>query len=329
MTPLLDIRDLSVSFRTRSGLVPALDKVSLRLDRGEILGLVGESGAGKSLTGLALTGLLPPNAVVTGGSVRLDGQEILGRPEAALRRIRGRRIGMVFQDPMTALDPLMRIGEQLVETIRHHLKLSRRAALDRAAELLDAVGIPGARQRLRSYPHEFSGGMRQRVVIALALAAEPELIVADEPTTALDVSVQAQVLELLRGLCRDRGTAILLVTHDMGVIAETADRLAVLYAGGGIEAGPVAAVLSDPGHPYARGLMRAIPQVGLAQDSLVPIEGAMPRPGHWPAGCRFQPRCPLARAACAEAPPDVPLGSCHVARCHFAGVEEEPRHARA
>ena len=329
MTPLLDIRDLSVSFRTRAGLVPTLDKVSLQLGRGEILGLVGESGAGKSLTGLALTGLLPPNAVVTAGSVRFDGQEVLGLSEAALRRIRGRRIGMVFQDPMTALDPLMRIGEQLVETIRHHLRLSRGAALDRAAELLDAVGIPAARQRLRSYPHEFSGGMRQRVVIALALAAEPELIVADEPTTALDVSVQAQVLELLRGLCRDRGTAILLVTHDMAVIAETADRLAVLYAGGVVEAGPVGPVLSEPGHPYARGLMRAIPQVGAARDSLVPIEGAMPRPGQWPGGCRFQPRCPLARAACGEPPPDVPLGSGHVARCHFAGVEEEPRHARA
>ena len=326
MTSLLNIQNLSVAFRTRHGLVPALDNVTLYLEPGEVLGLVGESGAGKSLTGLAMTGLLPPNAVVTGGSVRYRGEEILGLKEAALRKLRGKRIGMVFQDPMTALDPLMRVGDQIAETVRHHLRLSRWQALERAAGLLDAVGIPGARQRLRSYPHEFSGGMRQRVVIALALAAEPEMIIADEPTTALDVSVQAQVLELLKSLCREQGTAILLVSHDMGVIAETADRVSVLYAGSVVETGPVAAVLADPGHPYARGLMQSIPQVGGARGTLAYIDGSMPRPGHWPDGCRFRPRCPRAQTVCATPPPRISIGAERDALCHLAEIERKERH---
>ncbi len=252
---ILSVRDLTVTFDTRRGPLTAIDRVSFDIGRGEILGVVGESGAGKSVTGSAVIGLIDRPGRISGGAIALRGERIDNLPPEAMRRVRGRRIGMIFQDPLTSLDPLFRVGDQIVETLRAHTELSARAARTRAIDLLAEVGIPAPERRIDGYPHEFSGGMRQRVVIALALAAEPELIIADEPTTALDVSVQAQIITLLKRLCREHGTAVMLVTHDMGVIAEAADRVAVMYAGRVAEIGPVAAVVREPHHPYAVGLM--------------------------------------------------------------------------
>ncbi|KPL51152.1 ABC transporter ATP-binding protein [Prosthecomicrobium hirschii] len=302
--PLLSVRDLTVQFPTRRGLLTAVDRLSFDLAPGEVLGLVGESGAGKSMTGSAIIGLLEPPGRIAGGEIRLKGERIDNLPAEAMRRIRGRRIGMIFQDPLTSLNPLIRIGDQLVETIVTHTDRTPWEAKLHAASLLEAVGIPAARARIDSYPHEFSGGMRQRVVIALALAADPELIIADEPTTALDVSVQAQIIAVLKDLCRDKGTAVILITHDMGVIAETADRVAVLYAGRLAEIGPVADVISRPHHPYTRGLMGSIPSLDGGRDRLEQIPGSMPRLSHIPPGCAFNPRCLQAFARCvAERPP--------------------------
>jgi len=316
---LLEIGDLSVEFVTRRGAVRALDGVSLDIEAGEIVGMVGESGAGKSLTGAAVIGLLEPPGRIAGGRIRLDGRDLVGLDEAAMRRIRGRRIGAIFQDPLTALNPLLTVGDQLVETIVTHLPVTHDAARKRAIALLDETGIPSAARRIDHYPHQFSGGMRQRVVIALALAADPQVIIADEPTTALDVSVQAQILDLLRRLCRDHRAAVLLITHDLGVVAETADRVAVMYAGRIVEAGPVADVMARPRHPYTAGLMQAIPTVGDLRPRLMQIGGAMPRPGAHPRGCAFGPRCPAMRADCADAvPPLLPLGASHVACRHPA-----------
>lgn len=300
--PLLAVRELVVEFAHRRGRVRALDGVSFELGRGEILGVVGESGAGKSLTGAAVIGLIEPPGRVAGGSIALDGQRIDGLPESALRHIRGKRIGAIFQDPLTSLNPLYTVGEQLVETIRAHLPLDAAAARKRAIGLLRDTGIPAPEARVDQYPHQFSGGMRQRVVIALALAAEPELVIADEPTTALDVSIQAQVIGLLKRLARERGVAVLLITHDMGVIAETCDRVAVMYAGRVVEIGPVREVIHAPAHPYTAGLMAAIPRLDAVggDERLAQIDGAMPRPGAWPSGCSFHPRCPHAVARCAE-----------------------------
>ena len=258
---LLDVRNLRVEFPTRRGVLTAVDDVSFAIAPGEVLGVVGESGAGKSLTGAAIIGLLEPPGHVAGGQILLDGARIDNLPHDAMRRIRGRRIGAIFQDPLASLDPLYSIGRQLTETIRTHLPMSDAAARSRAIELLQEVGIPAAARRIDHYPHQFSGGMRQRVVIALALAAQPQLIIADEPTTALDVSIQAQIITLLRRLCRDHATAVMLITHDMGVIAETADRVAVMYAGRIVEIGPVADVIRAPRHPYTIGLMGSIPSL--------------------------------------------------------------------
>jgi peptide/nickel transport system ATP-binding protein len=257
MTPLLEVRDLIVEFPNRHGLLRALDHISFSIAAGEILGVVGESGAGKSLTGAAIVGLLTPPGRIGGGSIHLDGERIDTLPPERLRRIRGRRIGMIFQDPLTTLNPLLRIGRQLTETMRTHLDLTEAAARRRAVEWLERVGIPDAVRRFDAWPHEFSGGQRQRVVIALALCGEPELVIADEPTTALDVSVQAQIITLLKTLTREHGTSVMLVTHDMGVIAETADRVAVMYAGRIAEIGPVASVIQHPAHPYTDGLIDA------------------------------------------------------------------------
>ncbi|PZP45084.1 MAG: methionine ABC transporter ATP-binding protein [Azospirillum brasilense] len=325
MTPVLETRDLAVAFDLRHGPVPAIRGVSLRIARGEILGVVGESGAGKSLTGTAVTGLLEPPGRIAGGEILLEGERIDGLPARAMRRIRGRRIGVVFQDPLTSLNPLLRVGDQLVETIRAHLPLSRSAARARALALLQEVGIPAAAQRIGHYPHQFSGGMRQRVVIALALAADPVLLIADEPTTALDVSVQAQVTGLIKRLCRERGMAVMLVTHDMGVIAETADQVAVLYAGRVVEVGPVGEVLRAPRHPYTRGLMAAIPTMQVRRERLAQIDGAMPRLDSMPRGCAFHPRCPAAMAACREAVPALTGPEIHRAACLLApgGIPEE------
>jgi peptide/nickel transport system ATP-binding protein len=296
--PILSVRELSVEFVARHGRLTALDNVSLSIAAGEILGLVGESGAGKSLTGSAVIGLIEPPGRLSGGEIWLAGQRIDHLTGAAMRRIRGRRIGIVFQDPLTSLDPLQSIGAQLIETIRTHLPLSSSEARSRAIDLLQEVGIAAAAARLSAYPHEFSGGMRQRVVIALALAPGPELIIADEPTTALDVSVQAQIIALLKRLCRQSGTAILLITHDMGVIAAAADRVAVMYAGRLIETGTARALIAAPRHPYSRGLMGSIPSLARPRPRLVQIPGAMPGLADLPAGCAFHPRCPAVLARC-------------------------------
>jgi peptide/nickel transport system ATP-binding protein len=307
--PLLSVRDLRVEFATRRGALVALDEVSFDIAPGEILGVVGESGAGKSLTGLAIIGLFDPPGHIAGGEIRLNGERIDGLPLAAMRSIRGRRIGMIFQDPLTSLNPLLRIGEHLVETILAHSALTPRQARERAIALLAEVGIPAPEKRIDGYPHEFSGGMRQRVVIALALCAEPALVIADEPTTALDVSVQAQIISVLKKMARVHGAAVLLITHDMGVIAETADRVAVMYAGRIVEIGKVGEVVRAPLHPYARGLMAAIPTLEGRVARLAQIPGVMPRLSAIPRGCAFNPRCPEVFGRCrAERPPLLAIG---------------------
>jgi len=312
---LLQVRDLTVEFPGRRGLLRALDRVSFDVKAGEVLGVVGESGAGKSLTGVAIVGLLEPPGRVAGGEVVFDGSRIDTLGPEALRRIRGRRIGMIFQDPLTTLNPLYTIGRQLTETMQTHLSLSDAEARRRAIGWLDRVGIPAAAQRIDAYPHEFSGGQRQRVVIALALCAEPALVIADEPTTALDVSIQAQIITLLKGLTRDHGTAVMLITHDMGVIAETADRVAVMYAGRVAEIGPVAEVIRRPGHPYTEGLMASIPSLEHRVDRLRQIDGSMPRLDSIPSGCRFHPRCPRSFARCLTQQPELLAAGATRAAC--------------
>ncbi len=313
--PLLDVRHLRVEFPTRRGTLLALDDISFHIDPGEILGVVGESGAGKSLTGAAIIGLLEPPGRVAGGEIVFDGQRIDKLPPEAMRKLRGRHIGAIFQDPLTSLNPLYTIGRQLVETIRQHLPLSDEQARQRAIRLLSETGIPAADQRIDQYPHQFSGGMRQRVVIALALAAEPRLIVADEPTTALDVSIQAQIIALLKRLAREHGAAVMLVTHDMGVIAETCDRVAVLYAGRMAEIGPVHDVIHRPAHPYTVGLMGSIPAMDEERERLLQIDGAMPRLNAIPPGCAFNPRCPQVMARCRSERPELMTAGATQAAC--------------
>lgn len=299
----LDVRGLSVEFPTRRGNLQALTNVSLTIRRGEILGVVGESGAGKSMTGMAVLGLLEPPGRICAGEIRIAGQRTDNLSDLEMEEVRGRMVGAVFQDPLTSLNPLFSVGQQLVETIRLHSDRNRSEARSHAVDLLKQVGIPGAEERIDHFPHQFSGGMRQRVVIALALAGNPKLIIADEPTTALDVSIQAQITSLLRRLCRDHGTGVMLVTHDMGVIAETADRVAVMYAGRVIEIGPVDEVLSRPKHPYTRGLMGSIPALGARVERLAQIDGAMPRLNAIPTGCAFNPRCLEAGSRCRQVRP--------------------------
>ncbi len=311
--PLLSVRALRVEFTTRRGPLTALDGVSFDIAPGEVLGVVGELGAGKSLTGLAIIGLLDPPGRIAGGEIRLEGERIDNLPPARMRDIRGGRIGVIFQDPLTSLNPLMRVGDQLAETIQAHKAIGRRQARERAVAWLGEVGIPSPEKRIDGYPHEFSGGMRQRVVIALALCAEPKLVIADEPTTALDVSVQAQIISLLRNLTRRHGAAVMLITHDMGVIAETADRVAVMYAGRIAEIGAVRELVSNPLHPYAQGLMAAIPTLAARADRLAQIPGAMPRLSAIPRGCAFAPRCPQVFQRCAERPPLIAVGGRHAA----------------
>lgn len=318
-SPVISVRNLHVEFATRRGVLHALDGVSFDIARGEVLGVVGESGAGKSVTGSALIGLIDPPGRIAGGEVLLNGERIDNLPHDKLRRLRGKKIGMIFQDPLTSLNPLYRVGEQLVETILTHTDLSAKAARERAIFLLNEVGIPAAERRIDSYPHEFSGGMRQRVVIALALCAEPDFIIADEPTTALDVSVQAQIIALLKKLCQSHGMAVMLVTHDMGVIAETADRVAVMYAGRVVEIGPVRDVIQNPRHPYAVGLMGAIPSLEAEVDRLTQIPGAMPRLSAIPAGCAFNPRCAHVTERCRQDRPDlVTVAPQHQVACLLA-----------
>ena len=289
---LLSVQNLVVEFPYRRGTLRALDDISFDIAPGEILGVVGESGAGKSLTGAAIIGLLEAPGRIASGEIMLEGQRIDNLPYEQMRKIRGRKIGAIFQDPLTSLNPLYTIGRQLTETIRAHLPVNDGEARRRAISLLEDTGISAAKERVDHYPHQFSGGMRQRVVIALALAAEPKLIVADEPTTALDVSIQAQIISLLKRVCKDRGAAVMLITHDMGVIAETCDRVAVMYAGRIAEIGPVSEVINQPAHPYSMGLMAAIPDITVDRERLNQIDGAMPRLTAIPAGCAYNPRCP-------------------------------------
>jgi peptide/nickel transport system ATP-binding protein len=311
---ILEVRDLTVQFPTRRGTLTAVDSISFSINPGEVLGVVGESGAGKSITGMAVIGLLEPPGRIAGGEVRLEGERIDNLPHDRLRKIRGRKIGVIFQDPLTSLNPLYTIGQQIEETILTHLPLSRSQARQRALSLLREVGIPAPEARFDAYPHQFSGGMRQRVVIALALAAEPRLLIADEPTTALDVSIQAQIIALLKRLAGERGAAVMLITHDMGVIAETAQRVAVMYAGRIAEIGPVRDVIHAPRHPYTVGLMGSIPKLGTRQERLMQIEGAMPRLNAIPPGCAFNPRCPKCFARClVERPGLLPAGTSRAA----------------
>lgn len=323
--PCLTVTDLVVEFPNRHGVLRALDKVSLSIAPGEVLGVVGESGAGKSMTGLAILGLLEAPGRIASGEIKLGDKRIDSLSDREMERIRGSEIGAIFQDPLTSLNPLLTIGAQLTETIRQHMPAIKKGdARQRAIGLLKDVGIPGAEVRIDHYPHQFSGGMRQRVVIALALAAEPRLIIADEPTTALDVSIQAQITGLLRRLCKDYGTAVMLVTHDMGVIAESADRVAVMYAGRLIEVGPVEVVLKNPAHPYTQGLMASIPALGARVERLNQIDGSMPRLNDIPAGCAFNPRCSLAGSRCRREVPHMSVaagGSQAACWIHDGGVE--------
>ncbi|KJF74875.1 ABC transporter ATP-binding protein [Agrobacterium arsenijevicii] len=314
---LLSVRNLRVEFNTRRGTLTALRDVSFDIRRGEVLGVVGESGAGKSMTGSAIMHLIPRPGRISGGEIHLGDRRIDNLGQAEIEAIRGRHIGMVFQDPLTSLNPLMKVGEHLMETMRVHLGLSRRAARDRAVELLEEVGIPDPAVRMDSYPHEFSGGQRQRVVIALALCAGPELVIADEPTTALDVSVQAQIIRLIRKLCETHGTAFMLITHDMGMIAETADRVAVMYAGRVAEIGKVADVVKSPLHPYAQGLMGAIPSLESDEPRLRQIPGSMPSLSATPKGCAFNPRCERVMDICRVDQPELAGRWGHMAACHL------------
>ena len=317
--PLLEVRHLRVEFPTRRGTLLALDDVSFEIAPGEVLGVVGESGAGKSLTGASIIGLLEPPGRVAGGEIVFDGRRIDNLSHEQMRAIRGREIGAIFQDPLTSLNPLYTVGRQLVETIQTHRPVSAQEARARAIRLLQDTGIPAAEARIDHYPHQFSGGMRQRVVIALALAAEPRLIVADEPTTALDVSIQAQIIALLKRLCREHGAAVMLVTHDMGVIAETCDRVAVMYAGRIVEIGPVHDVIHAPAHPYTAGLMGSIPAMDQDRERLQQIEGAMPRLNAIPPGCAFTPRGPKAVERCRRERPDLTVAGATRAACWLAG----------
>jgi peptide/nickel transport system ATP-binding protein len=322
-TPLLDVRNLRVEFATRRGDLLALEDVSLSISPGEILGVVGESGAGKSLLGLTLLGLLEPPARIAAGEIYLEGERLDTMPHDQLRRVRGRRIGAIFQDPLTALDPLFTVGQQLTETMLAHLPLDREQARADAITLIEKMGIPAPERRVDQYPHELSGGMRQRIVIALALCARPRLIIADEPTTALDVSTQAQIMGLLVRIAREQGTAIMLITHDMGVIAEAASRVAVLYAGRLAEIGTVQNVLQSPRHPYTTGLMGAIPKIGERRERLLQISGAMPRLDAIPPGCAFHPRCPIRVDRCQREQPQPAVASdaaaCWVVRARSDG----------
>jgi oligopeptide/dipeptide ABC transporter ATP-binding protein len=315
---LLAIEDLVVEFTTDDGVVRAVDGVALVINPGEIVGLVGESGCGKSVTAMSILGLIRPPGQITSGSIRFRGRDLRSVPAAEMRRIRGGQIAMIFQDPMTALNPVMSVGAQIVEALRLHQEISKAQARVRAVELLTMLGVPSAQLGFGRYPHEFSGGMRQRVMIAMAIANDPALLIADEPTTALDVTIQAQVLELLRTTQRGTGAATILITHDLGVVAELADRLVVMYAGRVVEQGDVDEVFAQPRHPYTLGLLTSVPRMDVEDDELHPIPGSPPDMLARPAGCAFHPRCPLARQRCRDQrPPLEPVGGGHAAACHF------------
>ena len=324
--PLLEVRDLRTWFHTSAGTARAVDGVSFSVAPGETVGMVGESGCGKSVTALSLLRLIdPPGRIEAGSSVRFEGRELLTLDDESMRRIRGNRMAMVFQEPMTALNPVFTIGDQVAEVARVHGGASRREAWERAVEMLSLVGIPDARERATSYPHLLSGGMRQRVLIAMALVMNPALLIADEPTTALDVTIQAQILELLAGLQQRLGLAILLITHDLGVIAEIASRVLVMYGGLIVEEAPVRELFANPRHPYTQGLLAAMPRLGEERERLTVIPGTVPPPTAWPTGCRFRDRCAFAWDRCeAEAPPLYPVRHDHGARCHLVVDTPDP-----
>ena len=313
---LLEVDGLTTAFQTGSGQVTAVEDISFHLDKGEILGIVGESGSGKSVTALAIMGLLPkPPAKILGGQIRFEGQDLLRLPDRAMQRMRGPGVAMVFQEPMTSLNPVFTIGDQIMETIRAHEALSAKDSFARGVEMLAKVGIPSPDKRMGDYPHQLSGGQRQRVMLAIALVCRPKLLIADEPTTALDVTIQAQILDLLMDLRDEFGMAIMLITHNMGVIAETADRVMVMYAGRVVEQAPVDRLFDAPMHPYTRGLLACVPTLDQETERLVAIPGSLPEPSRRPVGCRYSVRCPLAIPSCSDAIPSL------------AGVE--PGHAAA
>jgi peptide/nickel transport system ATP-binding protein len=322
VAPLLEVENLATHFFTRAGVVKAVDGVSFGLAAGEILGLVGESGSGKSVTGFSILGLVDPPGRITAGSVRLGGEELVGLSEARLRAHRGRSMAMIFQDPMMTLNPVLRIDTQMVEAITAHERVSARAARARACDALAAVGLAAPQERLKTYPHQLSGGMRQRVAIAIALLHRPQLIIADEPTTALDVTIQSQILAQVQALCAESGTALIWITHDLAVVSGLADRIAVMYAGRIVEDGPVDAVLGAPLHPYARGLIGSLPSRNRRGAPLVQIPGMPPPPIGRPPGCAFAPRCPRADAACQSEPSLQRLAAAHTVRCWHPIVEE-------
>lgn len=315
MTELLTVHNLKTSFFTRSGEVQSVRGVSFTVSEGEMVGIVGESGSGKSITAKSIIGLIQPPGRIIDGEVRLQGENILEMTEEQLRSIRGNRIAMIFQDPMTSLNPVLRIGKQLTEVIQRHQKLSKAEARQRAIELLRQVGIPSPEQRIDQYPHEFSGGMRQRVMIAMALSCNPELLIADEPTTALDVTIQAQILTLMKKLRDTTGTSILLITHDLGVVAQVCTRVIVMYGGLIMEEGAVIDIFESPQHPYTQGLMRSLPQASGVKERLVPIEGTPPNMLTPPTGCPFKERCPHAMELCNERPPYYHVGEGHRSMC--------------
>jgi peptide/nickel transport system ATP-binding protein/oligopeptide transport system ATP-binding protein len=322
MTPLLSVANLTTTFQTGRGEAAAIEDISFELQEGEILGIVGESGSGKSVTALTIMGLLPtPPARVAAGSIHFANQDLLRLSDSAMRRMRGPGIAMVFQEPMTSLNPVFTIGEQLTETIRAHENLSQRDTFARAVEMLEKVGIPSAATRMTDYPHQLSGGQRQRVMLAIALCCRPKLLIADEPTTALDVTIQAQILDLIMDLRDQFGMAIMIITHNMGVIAETADRVLVMYAGRVIEQAPVATLFDNPLHPYTKGLLSCVPTLDQRKERLEAIPGTLPEPGRRPPGCRFAPRCSLAIPACTETTPPLDThGPAHAAACIRIGA---------
>lgn len=323
--PVLDVDGLTVTFTTRDGVVTAVNQVSFQVRAGEVLGLVGESGSGKSVTGLAILGLIDAPGRIAAGSIRVEGQELVGLPEKDLRRLRGKRLAMIFQDPMTTLNPVLRIDTQMIEAIRAHEKISEKAARARAVEALTAVGIPSPEERLLAYPNQFSGGMRQRVAIATALLNRPAVLVADEPTTALDVTIQAQILSEVQNLCAQTGTALVWITHDLSVIAGLADRVAVMYAGRIVEEGTVEQVLEAPIHPYTAGLIGSVPSRNKRGEPLAQIPGMTPSLANLPAGCPFSPRCAYATATCRTAMPErVVYEALRTARCHHPLMGSAP-----
>ena len=324
---LLEVRDLRTWFHTDAGVARAVDGVSFEVERGQVVGVVGESGSGKSVTALSIMGLVPEPGRVEGGSrVVLGGRELTSLGPAAMRRVRGAELAMIFQEPMTSLNPVYPVGEQIAEAVRVHASLRKPEARARAVTLLDRVGIPDAARRAGEYPHQLSGGQRQRVMIAMALANEPSLLIADEPTTALDVTIQAQILELLLALRDELGMAVVLITHDLGVVAETCDRVVVMYGGQVVEEGPVVDVFDAPAHPYTRGLLDAVPRPDARGRELTVIPGTVPAPTDWPSGCRFRPRCPHAWSRCEQAPALLRTGPDSSARCWL--VEEPERRGR-